>query len=244
MTFDIVQHMNAINKSLITVEHHCLQMRYKNLRLHKRSAIEKLTTSIEQHGQLVPAVVVSEAENQWILIDGHLRVKALKRLGKDTVEAEVWQCNTTEALLMVLKNHAARSLEAFEEALLLYELHTQHTLSQNELATRVGRDKSWVCRRLSLLEFLPHSVLQAISKGTISLWIATRVLTPLARANNAHAEKLLTYLLNHFHSTRELHSFYMHYQKSNRPERTKMVDNPELFFKAQNLLSNESRPLF
>lgn len=226
-------------KQLITVEHHCLKIRYAHLRLHKRRAAEQLTASMEQHGQLVPVVLVPEMRNQWVLIDGHLRIKALRRLGRDTVEAEIWPCDITEALLMVFKNHSARSLMAFEETLLLHELHTQHGLSQTVLASRIGRDQSWVSRRLSLLEFLPNGVLQALSRGSISLWIATRVLTPMARAMPKHTECLLNYLLKYSHSTREIQSFYEHYQKSNRRERNNMIDNPALFFKTHRYLEAE-----
>jgi ParB/RepB/Spo0J family partition protein len=230
-----------VDKHLITVEHHCLEMRYRHLRLQNPTAIEKLTASIEQYGQLVPVVIIPQAENQWILIDGYHRVKALKRLGKDIIAAEVWDCDTTEALLMILKNHSARALEIFEEALLLHELHNQAGLSQSALSERVGRDKSWVSRRLSLLEFLPENILQAISQGKISLWISTRVLAPLARANTTQSDQILNYIIKKSHKTSEIHFFYEHYQKSNRQERTKMVDNPELFFKAHRAFNSEKQ---
>jgi ParB family chromosome partitioning protein len=214
-------------------------MRYAHLRLCNSHALEKLTTSIEQHGQLVPVVVVAESSNQWVLIDGHLRVKALKRLGRDTLEAEQWRCDTKKALLMVLKNHSARTLEVLEEALLLQELHIQHKLSQNDLAARLGRDKSWISRRLAVLEFVSNTVLHALLNGKISLWSVMRVLAPLARANSTHSEKLLNYLLTHCHTTRELRSFQEHYEKCNHKKRDEMLDNPELFFKAQNFIEKE-----
>mgnify|MGYP001792088307 CR=1 FL=1 len=228
--------MSAITtKNIMTLEHHCLRTRYQHLRLHKQGALEKLATSIQTHGQLVPVVLVPESLNQWVLIDGHLRVQAFKRLGKDTVEVEVWECDTTEALLMVLKSHSSRTLEVLEEALLLQELHVQHNLSQNELATRVGRDKSWISRRLSVLECISNNVLNALLSNAISLWSVMRVLAPLARANSNHSEKLLIYLLKHFRTTRELQLFYHHYDKSNHKislqnfnKITKTYQNPPL----------------
>jgi ParB/RepB/Spo0J family partition protein len=234
------------DKQTMTIEHHCLQMRYAHLRAQNPRTIEKLTASIEQYGQLVPVVIVPdpsvpEAIRQWVLIDGYHRVKALKRLGRDTIEAELWNCNITEALLMVLKNHPTHSRGIFEEALLLHELHTQHSLSQHTLATRLGRDQSWVSRRLSLVEHLPGSVLEVLSEGSLSLWVCVRVLAPMARAIPEHAQRLLPYLLKHTHSTREMYSFYEHYQKSNHQARTRMVDNPELFFKAQKFLEAEKQ---
>lgn len=72
---------------------------------------------------------------------------------------------------MLLKSHSTRPSGVFEEALLLHELHTQHSLSQQVLATRIGHDQSWISRRLSLVEYLPDSVLEVLSKGTLSVWM-------------------------------------------------------------------------
>lgn len=230
------------NKNVMVIEHHCLQMGYSHLRTHNPKDLEKLITSIECYGQLVPIVVVPE-KKQWILIDGYQRVKALKRLGKDTVEAEVWHCALTEALLTLLKSHSSSPSGILEEALLLHELYTQHSLSQQTLAMRIGHDQSWVSRRLALVEYLPDSVLEVLSKGNLSVWTGARILAPMARAIPDHAERFLTYLLNHSHSTREVHSFYDHYQKSTHPTRAKMVEHPDLFFKAQRVLETEKETI-
>jgi ParB/RepB/Spo0J family partition protein len=227
--------MENITKELLTVEHHCLNLQYAHLRFHKASARDRLANSIEQNGQLMPVIVVPDSQQKWIIIDGYLRVQALKRLGKDTIVAEVWQCDAAEALLMVLKSHSGRTLEIFEEALLLKELHTQHGLSQMDLSRRVGRGQSWVSHRLSLIEFLPDNVLQAISNSKISIWIASRVIAPIARAIPEHAQKLLNYLLKNAQRTRDMDTFYKHYQCSNIKERTNMINNPELFFKAKKI---------
>jgi ParB/RepB/Spo0J family partition protein len=226
-------------KSIMTLEYHCLEMRYAHLRVQSRQVIEKLALSIEQYGQLQPVTVIPEADHQWILIDGYHRVKALKRLGKDTIEAEVWGCDIQEALIMMLKKHFGRPSGVFEEALLLHELYSQHGLCQSILASRTGRDQSWVSRRLSLVGHLPCSVLKALSEGSISLWVCERVLVPMARAIPEHAQCLLEHLLECPRTTREMQLFYEHYQKSNHQARTRMLDDPELFFKAQRLLASQ-----
>jgi ParB/RepB/Spo0J family partition protein len=233
--------MNTITKTLMTVEHHCVQQLYASLRLPKQGLLDKLVTSIEEHGQVMPVVVVPLSTNQWILIDGYLRLKALRRLGKDTISAEVWACDPAQALLALLTSHQSRTWEAIEEALLLQELHTQHGLSQSGIAKKIGRDQSWVSRRLSLLEQMPESIQQAMMSGKISLWSATRIIAPMARAIPAHSEHLLQYMMKYPLSTRELNLFYDHYQQSNHTQRCNMVGNPDLFLKAQRLLINEKQ---
>jgi ParB/RepB/Spo0J family partition protein len=233
--------MNTIVQQIITIECQYLQMRYAHLRAQSRQVLEKLVVSIERYGQLKPVSVIPESPHQWVLIDGYHRVQALKRLNKDTVEAEVWDCDVTQALLTMLKNRSNRPSTIFEEGLLLHELHSQHGLSQNVLASRIGRDQSWVCRRLSLVDHLPHSILKALSEGSISLWVSERVLAPMARAIPDHAQRLLEHLLKHVYTTREIQFFYGHYQKANQQTRTRMLEEPELFFKAQRLLTMENQ---
>lgn len=230
--------MENIAKKLLTVEHHCLDLQYAHLRFHKNSTRDSLACSIEQNGQLMPVVMVADPSSttRWKLIDGYLRVQALQRLGKDTIEAEVWDCGASDALIMILRWASGRALEAFEEALLLKELNISHGLSHETLARRIGRDQSWVSRRISIIEFLPDNTLQALCVGKISLWVATRVLAPMARAMGTHAQGLLTYLCSNYHITREIGLFYKHYQTSNRQERSNMVNDPELFFKAKKIV--------
>lgn len=228
-------------KSIMTLEYHCLEMRYAHLRVQSRQVIEKLSLSIERYGQLQPVIVIPEAARQWVLIDGYHRVKALKRLSKDTVVAEVLDCGIQEALVMMLKRHSGRTCGVFEEALLLYELYSQHGLCQSILANRTGRDQSWISRRLSLVGHLPCSVLKSLSEGSISLWVCERVLAPMARAIPEHAQCLLEHLLEYPRKTREVQLFYEHYQKSNHQARTRMLDDPELFFKAQRLLATQKQ---
>jgi ParB family chromosome partitioning protein len=231
--------MNAIKKELMTLEHHCLETPYVQCRLPRKQYLQKLTQSIEQNGQLVPVILVPKTTQKWILMDGHLRVKALKNLGQDLIQSEIWDCDVSEALLMLLKEHASSPLEIIEEALLLQTLCAQQGLSQNDIALRLGRDKSWVSRRLSFINVLPEPVIQAVLLGKVSLWVATRVLAPLARANAYHVQQLLDYLLKESLSTREVQCFYEYYQRANLPERTKMLQDPGLFLKAQQFIEAE-----
>ena len=220
------------DKRVITVEHQCLELRHTHLRVQNPQVIAKLMISIEAHGQLVPVVIVPEKTSSWVLIDGYHRVKALKHLGKDTIEAEVWDCSLSDALLMTLRDKLTRASGIVEEALVLHELYTHHDLSQETLAKRMGRGQSWVSRRLSLVEHLSESLFDALTRGSLSLWVCGRILTPMARAIPEHAQCMLDYLLKHPHSTREMQLFYDHYQSSNGITRARMVADPALFFKA------------
>jgi ParB family chromosome partitioning protein len=188
--------------------------------------------SIEQRGQLMPVVAVpaADTEGQWVLIDGYRRREALQHLGADRIWVDVWQRSVDEALLASLARAAERAWEAIEEAALIAELASRHSLQA--IARELGRDVSWVSRRLSLIKALPEDLLEEVRKGRISLWAATRILAPLARANAEHARTLLAQLKQQPLSTRELKRLYEQYRQASKVQRQRLVEHPALFVQA------------
>jgi ParB family chromosome partitioning protein len=177
--------------------------------------------SIERFGQISPVVAVPGQGDQLILIEGYLRVEALRRLGRDTVFAEIWPCKEDEALIRVLAGTQQRHFDAIEQATLIKQLQCRFHCSLSDIARRIGRDLSWVSRRVSLIEALSEDLLDAVLKGRISTWTASRILAPLARANAGHAEALSRCLLAEPLGTRDVAEFYRHYQKANAHKRQK-----------------------
>lgn len=207
------------------------------MRIHRASAVQQLMLSLHSYGLLVPiTVTVSGIQDRpWIVIDGYLRIAALKALGHDLITAHVWSIDTAEALLDVYKYNKSRTWDAFEEANLLQELLTTHQYSQVDLAKVLGKSEAWICRRLQLITELPCFAKEAIGKGILSSWVASRILIPLARANSHHAEQLTRYLSCKSHTSREIQAFYEHYMRSNKKIRADLAVNPSLFFKLQKL---------
>lgn len=214
------------------VDLHRLDLRFAAARLIEPRAIDALARSIEQSGQLIACIAVPDADGRLILIDGYRRVQALRRLGRDTAQVDTWNCELAQALLTVLAQSSRRPFAALEEALLLQELVHGQGLSEREVARRSGRDVSWVSRRLELIRGLPDSLLAAVRQGRLAIWAATRVLAPLARANSAQATQLLAALTATPLSTRELQTWFQHYQTSPKAAREHMVAQPRLFIQS------------
>jgi ParB family transcriptional regulator, chromosome partitioning protein len=212
------------------VEIHQLDLRYAHTRVIAPGAISALARSLDQFGQISPLVSVSRGS--LILIDGYRRVAAMTRNGKDTAMAEVWCCTEQQAILRLLARSQERKWEAFEEAGLLRELLHGSGLSQARLARLLGKDPSWVTRRLDLLDILNEEWIDLIRSGRLSSWAASHVLAPLSRANGAHALSLAGWVAKEGISTRDLMTWFGHYQKSNHPTRANMVREPSLFLKA------------
>ena len=220
----------------LEVDLHRLDLRFAGSRLVEPQAVARIAQSIERCGQVVPciaAAVSGVGEEQLVLIDGYRRVAALRRLGRDTALVEQWACSVTEALLGVLARARDRPFASIEEALLMRELVRGLGLSQHDLARRCGRDVSWVSRRLQLLSGLPDAALAAVRAGKLSIWAINRVVVPLARANAAHADRLLAALTAAPLSTRELLCWFEHYQQASRTVRDRMVSDPRLFLDAR-----------
>jgi ParB family chromosome partitioning protein len=220
-------------ENVLRVDLHCLIERFAPWRLQDPQHLARLTRSVRQQGQLMPVVAVAQASGEpqrWVLIDGYRRVQALRAVGEELVWVDVWACSVDEALLLCLARGPERGWEVIEQAALLQDLCTRHSL--RDIASRLGRDVSWVSRRLSLLNALPEELLEAVWAGRLSMWAASRILAPLARANTAHARALLTQLEHQPLSTRALERLFSHYQPATRVQRERLVENPHLFLQA------------
>lgn len=234
--------MNTFTKHNEDLEYHCIELSLSHIRIAAPLQLSKLISSIDACGQVTPVIVVpATTPNRFTLMDGYLRMSALQRLRRDLVKAEIWECREADALLSLLAKNSERHWEAFEEAQALRELQTRYQLSQEQIASQIGRTQSWISRRLALLIVLPDILIHAVTQGAISVWTAHRVLVPMARAIPLHAECFLNYLNKNTHGTREIANFFKHYQRTNQSSRQNMVMQPELFFKAQQSLHAERK---
>jgi ParB-like chromosome segregation protein Spo0J len=205
-----------------------LNLRYAHTRIERPKESLTLAASIERLGQIVPVIVTKT----FVLLDGYLRMKALTHLGSDTVIVEIWDSTEEEALIEILARGHGRKRDVIEEAALVRELHDRHHLSQEKIASCVGRTQGWVSGRLALYSALPDDIIELIRKGSVSTWTATRVIAPIARAIPEHGTALSESLSGTSLSTREMAQFFTHYQKANRRQRERMVHDPALFAKS------------
>ncbi len=235
-----VGHLREIKE--IEIAQLCLRYAHTGIERPKESL--SLASSIEQVGQIIPVIVLREGKI-FVLLDGYLRVKALRHCGRDTAVAEIWECKEEEALVEILARAHSRRWDFLEEAALLRELHDHYHLSQSKIASLVGRKQSWVSTRLALYRALSEDLTELIRKGSLSTWTATRVIAPIARAIPEHGKLLSENLSRETLSTREMATFLCHYRKANGRQRENMVREPALFLKSVRVQeeSREARAL-
>jgi ParB-like chromosome segregation protein Spo0J len=233
--------MSTPSANAIELDLHRLDTPYAQARVQRPQQVRRLMASIDAHGQQVALTVVGGPQ-RFVLVDGYLRWQALTRLGRDTAWVEVWGGAPAAALMQVLARRQGRSFEPIEQAWLLAAALAEG-LSQRALATALGRDVSWVSRRLALLSALSEPMQEAVRAGVLSSWAASRVLVPLARANRADAQQLLAALRQEPLSTRELATWYAHYSQAEGGVRRRMLAQPRLFIQALHSPETTEEPL-
>ena len=209
---------------------HRLELRFEQIRVTRPGELSRLIQSIATDGLRLP-IHVADTGDALILIDGYLRLGAYRLLKRDRIPAFCRPQPLTEALCEWFANQRSRTLEPIEEAWLIRHLMDEG-LSRQAIIQQVGKGKSWISRRLTLLNGLSDRCQQALREGVITSWSASRVFVPLARANKADAEQLLEVATSDHFSTRELSLWYQHYQKSHGKKRRRLVEEPRLFLDA------------
>lgn len=144
------------------------------LRLCEASALEAMRRSVDRHGQMTAVIGYVDADLIEI-IDGFKRLRAARALGWSTLRAELVEVDAVGATLMVAALHDGRGLTELEEGWLVRALYREHGLLQPAIAQRMGRHKSWVYRRLMLVEALVPEVQADVRLGLIAARAAVTI---------------------------------------------------------------------
>ncbi len=137
--------------------------------------LEELADSIRSKGVLLP-LIVRRAEDGYILVAGERRWRAAQKAGLRELPVMVREVTDKEAFeIALIENIQREDLNPVEEAEAFKRLIEEHGLTQEELATRVGKDRSTVANALRLLR-LPEGIKQAIVDGRLSMGHARALL--------------------------------------------------------------------
>lgn len=184
-------------ESVFELELSRLKDSYSDLRLVNPRAYGRMLESVKRYGQLSPVVVSLEQEGCFELIDGFKRRHAFSQLELNTIKAiKLLGTERVRKVALVQLNWPTRSIGDLEEALVIQSLYRDDHLSQGQIGVLFGRDKSWVSRRLNLVERLTPEVWEHLRLGLISAGIG-RELGRLPRGKQAWALKtVLEHRLN------------------------------------------------
>ncbi|MBI4620589.1 MAG: ParB/RepB/Spo0J family partition protein [Desulfobacterales bacterium] len=132
------------------------------------AGIEELVVSIKEKGIIQP-LIVRDVGDGYELIAGERRWRAAKRAGITEVPVIVKKASDTEVLeLSLIENIQREDLSCLEEAEAYKQLTKEFTLTQEEVAKRVGKDRSTITNYLRLLK-LPLEIRDGLSRDVVTM---------------------------------------------------------------------------
>jgi ParB family chromosome partitioning protein len=138
--------------------------------------LEELAQSIRAHGIIQPLIVRARSDGGFSLIAGERRWRAAQRAGLQQVPVVVQDISPKESFERALVENLQRSdLNPMEEAEAYSRLVSEHGYTQEQVAERVGKERSTVANSLRLLK-LPPSVREKVEEGTLSMGHARALL--------------------------------------------------------------------
>jgi ParB-like chromosome segregation protein Spo0J len=162
---------------------------YGRYRLHVPEGERAMARSLERYGQLSPGpegTPVCWRQERYELIDGFKRLGAVRGLAQiPHLSARLMEADerTAKAAIYGLNRAGGRTRE-LEEAWIIQALVREDGLSQVEVAELLGRHKSWVCRRLALIERLGPKARDELRVGLLTP-TAARQIVRLPEGNQA-----------------------------------------------------------
>jgi ParB family chromosome partitioning protein len=204
------------------VEIHLSKLRanpYQPRKVFPQEQIEELAQSIKQHGVIQPIVVRSTLKD-YEIVAGERRWRAAKEAGLSTIPAVVKPFTDEQVMeIALIENLQREDLNPLEIAV-AYQKHNNHfSLTQEELAVKVGKSRPHIANFLRLLQ-LPDQIQQFVSRGTLSMGHARAL---LSIKNSAEQLKVADEVIKHEWSVRDLENYIQQRQQNVSRETKKQI---------------------
>ena len=143
-----------------------------------QSSLRELVESIRERGILQPILVArTSSPNQYQILAGERRWRASTLAGLTEVPVLIRDSTPAEALeIAIIENVQRQDLNCIEEALAYRRLHDDFQLTQEEIASRVGKDRSTVANLMRLLQ-LPTEIQAHVFNGDLTMGHARALLS-------------------------------------------------------------------
>ncbi|MHC1744412.1 MAG: ParB/RepB/Spo0J family partition protein [Syntrophobacteraceae bacterium] len=140
--------------------------------------LEELVKSIKEKGVLQPILVTrTDVPEQYQILAGERRWQASKLAGLADVPVIVREATSAEVLeLALIENVQRRDLNCIEEAIAYQRLQTEFSLTQDQIAQRVGKNRATVANTLRLLQ-LPEQLQADVLNGQLTMGHARALLS-------------------------------------------------------------------
>ena len=151
--------------------------RFQPREVFNEEALNELAQSISEYGVIQP-IIVKKSIKGYELIAGERRTRAAKIAGLKTIPAIIKDFDDNEMMeIALIENIQRENLNPIEEALSFQNIIRLRNFTQEEVAEKFGKSRSYITNILGLLR-LPKLTTELVSKGEISMGHA-RVLSKL-----------------------------------------------------------------
>ncbi|MFD1850997.1 nucleoid occlusion protein [Oceanobacillus bengalensis] len=142
--------------------------RYQPRTIFNNEKIKELAQTIHTHGMIQPIIVRRMEEDHYEIIAGERRWRAVQTLEWENISAIIREMSDTEtASVALIENLQREELTVIEEAYAYSKLLEMHSLTQEALAQRLGKNQSTIANKLRLLK-LPEEVHEALLNKSIT----------------------------------------------------------------------------
>jgi len=151
--------------------------KYQPRQVFEKRSLAELASSIKQKGVIQPVLVRQRDGDEFELIAGERRLRAVKELGVERIPAIVKNISDIESIeLALIENLQREDLNPMEQAVAYRRLIKEFGFLQEELAGKVGKDRTSITNTLRLLH-LPQAIRDNISAGKITFAHAKLILS-------------------------------------------------------------------
>lgn len=170
---------------------------YQPRKIFDKEALEELVESVKAHGIIQP-LIVQIKDGHYELVAGERRWRAAQKAGLQQVPVVVKDVdgNLSSLEMAIIENVQRQDLNCIEEAIAYQQLVDEFQLSQEDIATRVGKNRATVANTLRLLK-LPSAIREDLTQNKMTMGHA-RALLALERSEDQMAirEQILSQKLS------------------------------------------------
>lgn len=142
--------------------------RYQPRTTFSEIEITELSESIKLNGLIQPVMVRRKGDGFYELIAGERRFRAAKLAGLTTIKAVIRNSSDEQAMeLALVENLQRQDLNPMEAARAYHRLITEFSLTQEQVAQRIGKDRSSIANMARLIN-LPNDIQQLVETGQLT----------------------------------------------------------------------------
>ena len=172
-----------------TIELSGLDLRYEGHRLRDDAREARLLGSIAERGIEEPLEGVDTPEARFLL-NGFKRYRCAQKLGIYTVPYVSLGKEEATGILSLMRVSSDKSLGILEQARIIVDLLTLHSMSVAEVAQTLSRSKAWISMRRSLLDEMSVEMQQVLFRGTFPVYCYMYTLRQFRRMNSISQQQI------------------------------------------------------